>query len=100
MVHCVVRAYTSAALGLRKLTELRARYGVLRGRRPATQCAGFCAETGAVSGRDRPAQACTFNDLAVWHGGQKRPISIRTARVVGSSPISGIISFNDLALVS
>jgi hypothetical protein len=53
------------------------------------QCAGFCAETGAASGRPGPPQSGIFNDLAIWRGRHRWQISIRNARVVGSIPISG-----------
>jgi hypothetical protein len=47
-------------------------------------------ETDGASGRDRPAQSSIFNKLVYCAATQKRVISIRNARVVGSGPISGV----------
>ena len=54
------------------------------------QCAGFCAETGIGSGRNRPVQDYIIKELAMLRGGIKWQISIRNAQVVGSIPISEI----------
>jgi hypothetical protein len=58
-------------------------------RLPPPRQSSTLPETSAVSGRRRPAHDHIINELYVLHGNKKSRISIRNARVAGSTPVSG-----------